>query len=333
MNRNVTAKLFKTWLPPNPAVAIPAILAIATAIAIAGGGAATVTGQGNVQDLAGVIDIHTHSEPDSTKRVTDVIELAKAAKARGMRGIVIKDHFQTTASVAFLVRKIVPGFEAFGGITMDLSNGGLNPFAVENMAKVSGGWGRVVWMPTFDSEAQVTLGPQPAQPPAQPRPFVRVAKDGALLPETRRVISVIAADHLVLATGHSSATEHLLLVREGERLGLRHHMVVTHAPSTFGGMSVAQMKEAAQAGAFIEICGMSIVGARPSAKASTYADIIRQVGPESVIMSTDLGQPENPLHTDGMAAFIAAMKSEGISQSAIDLMTKKNPAELLGLPN
>ncbi len=108
-------------------------------------------------------------------------------------------------------------------------------------------------------------------------------------------------------------------------------MGVTHAPNTVGGMTIAQMQEATRAGAFIEICALSIVGARPTAKPSDYANIIRQVGPERVIMSTDLGQPENPLHTVGMAAFIAALRREGISQSAIDQMTKSNPAELLRL--
>jgi hypothetical protein len=244
-----------------------------------------------------------------------------------MRGFVVKDHYQPTASVAFLVRKIVPGLEVFGGITMDLTNGGVNPTAVENMAKVSGGWGRVVWMPTFDSEASARLRPATAEP----KPFASIAKGGELLPETKRVISIIASNRLVLATGHSSASEHILLVREGERQGLRRHMVVTHAPNTPGGMTIGQMQEAAKAGAFIEICALSIVAAKPMAKPAEYANIIRQVGPEWIIMSTDLGQPENPKHTDGMSAFIAAMRGEGISQAAIDQMTKSNPAELLRL--
>ena len=37
-------------------------------------------------DLNGVIDIHAHSAPDSTPRSIDAIDLAKLAKARGMRG-------------------------------------------------------------------------------------------------------------------------------------------------------------------------------------------------------------------------------------------------------
>ncbi len=298
------------------------MLIAASMTLVAGGGQS-----GTPPSLNGIIDIHTHSAPDSTNRLIDVFDLAKAAHASGMRGIVVKNHYESTASVAFLVRKVVPGIEVFGGITMDLTNGGVNPAAVENMAKVTGGWGRVVWMPTFDSEAAARLRPASAEP----KTYASVAKGSELLPETRRVIALIAAHRLVLATGHSSATEHILLAREGERQGLRRHMVITHAPNTPGDMTISQMQEAAKAGAFIEICSLSIVGARPTARPSDYANIIRRVGAESVIMSTDLGQPENPLHTVGMAAFIAAMRREGISQTAIDQMTKSNPAELLRL--
>jgi hypothetical protein len=37
-------------------------------------------------------------------------------------------------------------------------HGGVNPAAVEWMTKVRGGYGRVVWLPTFDSEARVCPG-------------------------------------------------------------------------------------------------------------------------------------------------------------------------------
>jgi predicted metal-dependent phosphotriesterase family hydrolase len=38
-------------------------------------------------------------------------------------------------------------------------------------------------------------------------------------------------------------------------------------------------------------------------------------------------------HPDGIEAAIAAMKREGISDADIDVMTRKNPARLLGLAN
>src|SRR5271169_1391344 len=111
--------------------------------------AAALPGYG--QTLTGAIDMHAHSDPDGTPRKIDAIDLAKLAKSRGMRAIVLKNHYEPTASLAYIVRKEVPGIEVFGGITMDLTNGGVNPAAVEWMAKVKGGYGKVVWMPTFDS--------------------------------------------------------------------------------------------------------------------------------------------------------------------------------------
>src|SRR5438093_13270019 len=102
--------------------------------------------------LSGVIDIHAHSDPDTRPRSIDAIDLARLAKERGMAGLVLKNHYEPTASAAYLVRKVVPGIEVFGGIDLNLSVGGMNPAAVERMALDTGGWGRMVWMATFDSE-------------------------------------------------------------------------------------------------------------------------------------------------------------------------------------
>ena len=46
----------------------------------------------SAQTLVGAIDFHAHAAPDGTAREIDVIDLARAAKAAGMRAIVIKNH-------------------------------------------------------------------------------------------------------------------------------------------------------------------------------------------------------------------------------------------------
>lgn len=280
---------------------------------------------GAATSVAGTIDVHTHSAPDSTPRSIDALDLAKLARSRGMRGIVVKSHYEPTATLAFLLRKEVPGLEVFGGISLDRTNGGINPAAVENMVKVTGGWGRIVWMPTFDSEAAVR-----AAGTLSTQPFVSVARGGELLPDVKTVIGIIAKNNLVLATGHSSAEEGLMLLHEAQRQGVR-HMIVTHAMNSPIRMSIPQMQEAARTGAFLEFCYLSIYGQRPQFTAADFAQAIRAIGPASVIMSTDLGQAGNPLHPDGLAAFITAMRNEGFSQRDVDLMTKDNPARLLGL--
>ncbi|MDQ6663049.1 MAG: DUF6282 family protein [Acidobacteriota bacterium] len=278
---------------------------------------------GMAQSLAGAIDIHAHSDPDSTPRSIDAIDLARLDKTRGMRGLVLKNHYEPTASLAYIVRKEVPGIEIFGGISLDRTVGGVNPAAVEKMAHVKGGWGRVVWMPTFDAENQVRYS-------KESRPFVSVARDGRLLPETIAVISIIAKNHLVLATGHSSPGEGLLLIREGARQGVT-HMVVTHAMIAPTRMTVADMREAAGLGAYIEFVYNALIGPKPELTIHDYVDAIRQIGPEFCILSSDLGQVGNPLHPDGLLRFFAELKKNGLSEAAIDRMSKVNPAKLLGL--
>src|SRR5438094_1771651 len=174
---------------------------------------AVACGQMSAQTLDGVVDMHAHCDPDSMPRSIEAIDLAKLARDRGMRALVLKNHYEPTASLAFLVRQVVPGIELFGGIALNRPVGGVNPAAVERMTRVKGGYGRVVWMPTFDAENQVRYS-------KESRPFVRVSKDGALLPEVREVLALIAKNKLTLATGHSSPAEDLMLIREARRMGI-----------------------------------------------------------------------------------------------------------------
>src|SRR6202521_3799492 len=111
----------------------------------------------NAQTLSGAIDMHAHSDPDGVPRKIDAVDLARLAKERGMRAIVLKNHYERTASLAYIVRKDVQRIEVFGGISLDLTVGGVNPRAVEWRTKVRGAVARVVWLPSFDSEPQVKL--------------------------------------------------------------------------------------------------------------------------------------------------------------------------------
>jgi Family of unknown function (DUF6282) len=273
--------------------------------------------------LGGVIDIHVHCAPDSMPRKIDAIDLARIAKARGMRGLVFKNHYEPTASLAYLVRKEVPGIEAFGGVDLNLSVGGMNPEAVKHMAATTGGYGRFVWMSTFDSEAQVRYS-------KQNRPFVRVSRNGRLLPQVKQVIAVIAKDHLVMATGHVSAEEGLMLIREARKQGVR-HMVVTHAMLAPIHMSNAQMLEAAKMGAYIEFVYNGLIGSYKEFTFADYAKAIRYVGVEHCILSSDMGQPSNPIHPDALLAFFRGLREQGFTQAEIARMSKENPSRLLDL--
>jgi microsomal dipeptidase-like Zn-dependent dipeptidase len=240
-----------------------------------------------------------------------------------MRAIVLKNHYDPTAGLAYIVRKEVPGLDVFGGIDLNLTVGGMNAAAVEHMTQVSGGWGRLVWMSTFDAENQVRYS-------KENRPFVSTSLNGELLPEVKQVIGVIAKHGLVLATGHVSPEEVLMLLREGRRQNVQ-HMVVTHAMNAPVLMDIPQMREATKQGAFIEFVAGSLTTADAPARIDRYARAIREIGPEFCVLSSDLGQKGNALPPDGFADFIAALGARGITDQELERMSKQNPARLLGL--
>ncbi len=281
------------------------------------------TGSNVARDLRGAVDIHVHGNPDNVPRSVDGLEAARFARDKGMRAIVLKSHFDSTAGLAWLARKAVPGIEVFGGIDLNLPVGGMNAHAVEHMARVNGGWGRMVWMSTFDAENQIRSGKSNA-------PFVRVSQNGALLPETKAVIAAIRKHNLVLASGHVSAQEALLMFEEGQRLGIR-SMVATHGMGAPTSLTAEQAQQAARFGAFIEFVSGTLATANAQAKIDGLADNIRKVGVEHAILSSDLGQAGNPLPADGYATYMEALRRKGFTDQELDRMAKQNPARLLGL--
>jgi Family of unknown function (DUF6282) len=281
-------------------------------------------------NLTGAIDFHVHQGPDSVDRAIDADDLARLAKKMGMRGMVMKNHWEDTAALVYIVRKEVPGIELFGGITQDLAVGGMNLEAVKHMAAMEGGWGRVVWLPTFDAENAVKYAKGTG-------PFVRVSENGHLLPSVLELIDFITQHHdLVLETGHVSAEEGDMVVHEAHQRGVT-HMVVTHAMAAPIRMTIQQMQAAARDGAFIEFVYGATLGTNPVVSIKEYADAIRAVGPKSCILATDFGavqkppEPKRPLEPQGLLDFMTAIHKEGISVADINLMTKTNPALALGL--
>jgi hypothetical protein len=270
--------------------------------------------------LSGVIDIHVHSGPDSLPRTVDAIDVARLAKKEGMRGLVFKNHYESTAAVAYLVRKEVPGIEAWGGIDLNLTVGGINPAAVERMTMMAGGYGRVVWMPTFDAENAVRYA-------KEDRPFVPVSRDGELLPAVQQVIAIVAKHNLVMETGHSTSEECLELLREAKRQGVR-HMVVTHAMMAPIHMSTEQMREAAGLGAYIEFVYNGLIGPYKEFEFADYVKAIRAVGVEHCILASDLGQVANPVHPEGLKAYFAGLEKAGLTGAEIARMSQANPASL-----
>ena len=60
-------------------------------------------------------------------------------------------------------------------------------------------------------------------------------------------------------------------------------------------------------------------------------EAVREIGADSLVLSTDLGQQGMMTPPDGIENAIGALRAAGVSQGDIDKMMKRNPARLLGL--
>jgi len=288
-------------------------------LGLATGGHAQLTD--DYKELQGIIDIHAHVGPAtdlSLPRTLDAIEATQLAARHGMRAINLKQHYLETASWAYFVSRVVPGIKVFGGIALNRSVGGLNVNAVEQVATFKGGFGRVVYMPTFESEFY-----NPNSPIAVP-----VSKNGQLLPAVGDILKVVAKYDMALSTGHSSPQESLMIIKAAKEAGVK-RIFVQHPAMARINMSVEMQKEAVKSGALLEyVLGEALTNAKDF---EHWTGLIKQVGPENVVIGTDLGQWGRSTPTDGYKVIIPRMLKAGFTQAQLDVMMKTNPARLLGL--
>ena len=284
---------------------------------------------GVLSDLHGAVDMHIHSTPDALPRLLDDLEVAAAARDAGMRAVVLKGHVTCTADRAYLVGRVIQGIEVYGGIVLNDPVGGLNPAAVE--AAIAMG-ARVVWMPTMwaDNHCRYIKRQQMAGYLAigmsfPERGITVLEEDGETLkPEVRRILKLVAEHDLVLAGGHLSAWEHRLLIREARAAGIT-RIVVNHPTYQPMDFSVEEQVELAEMGAFMEHCLLPLtpMWTKMSEHGWSPGDVaraIKAVGAERCILSSDLRQ------------LIQMMRESGIGDDELHLMTRVNPAKLLGMP-
>jgi len=285
-----------------------------------------------VSPIKGLIDFHTHAAPDIFGRAIDDDELAALAASRQMEAIVFKNHVTHTADRAWLVRKHVPGIKVFGGITLNRAVGGLTPQAVEWMWRMQGGYGRVVWFPTFDADNHVRKSG------TAPSGLRVVDERGQVLPEARAILKICAAQRLVVQTGHASAEEALALIEAAREEGCD-RVVVTHAQFDVVDLSLAQMKKAAAMGGKMELCALLMLTGpdsplewmrhAPRIPLADTAARIKAVGAQHFVLGTDLGQTGNPTPADGLQMFVTGLLANGITREAIELMGRETPGALL----
>jgi len=271
--------------------------------------------------LAGAIDMHVHSAPDVRPRKLDDWGLLARTVMAGMGGVVLKNHFSPTADRAQLLRAKFPELSISGSIVLNESVGGLNRTAVDVALKLGA---KVVWMPTVSAAHRIERAAIPGSGTG-----VRVARGGGLVPEMADILRLIAASGAILATGHLSPDETATLVPEARRLGVT-RIIVTHPASHLVGMAVDEQVLLARQGAFVEIAYVT-TRQKPPVQIQDLIAHVRAIGPSAIVLTSDLGQPENPYPDDGLRELIRKMRDGGVSEADLRKMVWHNPRQLLGI--
>ena len=294
-----------------------------------------------------VIDMHVHIGPELLRRRYSAASLADEARREGF-GVVMKNHFQPTTALVAAVKRADDVIPLIGSVALNASTGWVDDHGVR--AGLSG-WkmdvgnadpdpGRfVVWMPTLCSESHLKLFGRrdtPEEWGVKGR-YSRLfpVGTGYSLDETNavtlaamdRCLDAIKANDLILATGHLNKRETAFLVRRAYARGLR-RIVMTHPLFEATHQDIDTLKQLWQeCGAYTELAYVNI--AMDNLSYESYVQVVEAVGPQGVVLSSDLGQPFSPPVGEGLRDYFAQLQQRGVHEDAIAQMAVLNPHALV----
>jgi len=174
-------------------------------------------------------DLHCHAAPSLLPRHGDDRATVAAERDEGFGTVVLKAHEGSTVE-----RASAAGDGVYGGIVLNSPVGGANPDAVEVAARLGG---RVVWLPTVSARTHKRGASSPelsVHRGFELRQVDVLADDGTLLAPWHDVLDVVAAHDLLLASGHLSADETVVVFGEARRRGVQ-RLMVNHPKMAFLG--------------------------------------------------------------------------------------------------
>lgn len=286
--------------------------------------------------LHGAVDLHTHPKPAAIPRRMDIVELAAAAAAAGYRAIVVKSHHHSMVPEVLALEAHGLGgipVQVFGGIALNHTVGGLNPYAVEHALRLGG---RMVWFPTLDSHAHHCFHEDAHFPATRfalraGPPITVLDGRGALLPEVGEIIDLIAEEDAILNTGHLGAAEIDVLVPAAFRAGVR-RVLISHPDFVVGGVP-EQVGGWAEQGAHIEFCvGLYDRAAGLRDTDLTLDDLVRYldaVPRERVVISSDTGPLRSPRPVHTVRRVLRGLLDLGRPAADLAAAVAGNPGALL----
>jgi hypothetical protein len=246
----------------------------------------------------------------------------------------LKCHYESTVSRAYLLQRSCPEIRVFGGIVLNQYVGGINPVAVETALRMGA---KEVWMPTVDAHnhalahgGQGKYDLQAVEPTEVPRQPIRILQDDQLIPEVITVLDLIVKHKAILGTSHIGRDELGLLVPTARERGVN-KILITHPFFKVPRLDLSFLEEMVSLGAIAEFGYCTVSPMWAYASFTEVAQAIKALGAEHCILVSDGGQPHNPMPCECLRIFAQSLHEKGITRGELDLMLISNPRRLLGL--
>ena len=287
--------------------------------------------------LEGAGDVHVHTAPSLVPdRKSDLWGLIEACEKHRMAYAVVKWHHGDSFSAAATVDRAHSGpFRLYGGLVLNRTVGGLNPYAVDAAVTLGA---KIVWLPTLDAAAHAAaigrLGGFPFQTVRRtklPVTGLRITDDrGALHEEVKEILSLIDGTQTVLASGHVSTEEILELKRYIESESLDINLLINHIDFSVPHLTVESVEALASPRVWFELAYFTI-----SSLGHSSIEAIRHLvdsNPSAqFVLASDSGQAKNPICPEAMLELISRLLEGGVDEARLERMLHADTRRLLML--
>jgi hypothetical protein len=262
--------------------------------------------------LEGIVDLHVHGSPSVFPRHASDIETVQMNSTAGVVLSVLKAHEGSTVD-----RAAIAGPQALGGIVLNSAVGGPNADAVEIAGRLGG---RIVWMPTISAPAHVAAANSPEL--ALNRDLrlstVDVVEGGRLVDSWHDVLEVVGQYDMVLASGHLTGTEALILFRAARYHGVR-RFLLNHPVMPFLEWNSSLIPDLRTLNVHLE---MSIVPDQIVEQLGRSSrDLVDVYPTEMLVFGSDVGHVDHPTLPASLPEWVARLSKRAGDAATEQIMT------------
>ena len=287
--------------------------------------------------LIGVVDLHCHVDLEFSehqfRKALPEWEWLPRAEAAGLRAVVLKSHLWPSVSLSPFIAQVYSGsVEVETSVTLNPTTGGLEPWAVEAAVQMGA---KAVFLPTWGAANDRVRGGfhrrlEPVFRHFDPERLSTLSitdESGALVDSVHEILRLALEHGLLLSTGHLSWQESLVLAKEARRVGFE-QLLFGHPLSASIGAPAEAIREAAELGAFIEVCWPTVSPGRHDP--AEVVALMKDVGPSRFVLTSDFFAGNQPSPSDLLRLLLGVLYDAGLSQEEIRVAAATNPAALLG---